>query len=79
MFNLSISCVLVQEQSDGAVNGVNCVYALSHKPALGPVMVFANGVYLTPGIDYDIGVQTIVMRQPLLEGSAPSAVYLGVQ
>jgi hypothetical protein len=57
------------ETPAGAVNGINNILTLAFSPVGSSMLLFRNGLYLTPMIDYTLAAQTITF----VSGAIPQA------
>ena len=66
-----------QEQPSGTINGVNTTFTLSFSPNYQQsVMVFVNGLYKAPFVDYTISGTTITFTEAPAAGQLPRVVYI---
>ena len=71
------SNIFVQEGLTGTVNGVNDTFTVSNNPIFtSAIMIFINGVYLTPTVHYSVSGNTITFVTPPAAGQVPRAVYI---
>ena len=72
-----ISNIFVQEVASGTVNGVNVTFTLTNNPIFtSAILLYLNGVYLTPGVHYNISGNTITMTIAPAAGQVLSAAYI---
>jgi len=67
---LAITDLVINEIPTGTINGVNVTFTLANTPTTGKVMLYADGIALTPTVDYTISGTTITL------GIAPSSAIL---
>ncbi|MFA5408702.1 MAG: hypothetical protein WC343_08035 [Bacilli bacterium] len=68
----------MNEVPSGAINGVNVTFTILNTPIGGQIMLYLNGMYMSPGVgeDYTISGLTITMAVPLIAGDKIRTNYM---